>query len=158
MRVALCALWLGLAAGPAWALDYTSPDAAAGADYSKASQLVAAEKYDEAMPILQGILKKFPNHADALNLMGYSHRKKGDYTQAFAFYEKSLENNPLHRGANEYIGQAYLEQGDLANAERHLKILEKACRIPCVELDKLKISIDAFKNKGLNTTSPTTSG
>jgi error-prone DNA polymerase len=45
-----------------------------------------------------------------------------------------------------------------ANAERHLKILEKACRIPCVELDKLKISIDAFKNKGLNTTSPTTSG
>lgn len=156
MRVALCALWLGLAAGPALALDYTSPDAAAGADYSKASQLVAAQKYDEAMPVLQGILKKFPNHADALNLMGYSYRKKGDYKQAFEFYEKALENNPLHRGANEYIGQAYLEQGDLASAERHLKILEKACRIPCTELDKLKAAIEDFKTKGPQTPSGAT--
>jgi hypothetical protein len=55
--------------------------------------------------------------------------------------------NPRHRGAHEYIGEAYLMAGDLAGAQKHLDALRKLCLLPCDELADLEREIAAFKKK-----------
>jgi tetratricopeptide (TPR) repeat protein len=46
---------------------------------------------------------------DAHNLMGFAYRKLGDYDKALEEYDRALALNPHHRGALEYLGEAYLE-------------------------------------------------
>jgi len=38
----------------------------------------------------------------------------GDLEQAFRHYHEAVRLNPEHRGAHEYIGEAYLAAGNLA--------------------------------------------
>ena len=45
----------------------------------------------------------------------------------FKHYKRSIELNPRHRGAHEYIGEAYLMVNDLPNAEKHLAALRSIC-------------------------------
>jgi tetratricopeptide (TPR) repeat protein len=126
----------------------TSPEAVEKA-FTEANTAINAGKYADAIHIIGDLLASKPNHADALNLMGYAHRKLGRYEQAVAFYKQALENNPMHRGANEYLGQAYIEQGQPELAKPHLDTLKRACPLGCAELDKLKQSLEAaLTNKG----------
>jgi len=148
--LALLSLLATAAVAPAAYAEFTREDSYASSPeavelaFKQANEAVNAEKYGDAIMVLEELLESKPNHADALNLMGYSYRKKGDYNKAFKYYKLALENNPMHRGANEYIGEAYLEQGDLENAQKHLATLKKACLLGCPELDKLQKAIDAF--------------
>jgi tetratricopeptide (TPR) repeat protein len=48
--------------------------------------------------------------------MGFASRKLGNYRQALVHYQTALELNPHHRGALEYLGEAYLEMGCAAQA------------------------------------------
>jgi hypothetical protein len=57
---------------------------------------------------------------------------------AFAHYKRALELNPRHRGAHEYVGEAYLLVGALAKAEEHLAALQRICLLPCEELADLE--------------------
>ena len=50
------------------------------------------------------------------------------YRQALVHYQKALELNPHHRGAMEYLGEAYLEMGCAAPARELLARLEAACQ------------------------------
>jgi hypothetical protein len=61
--------------------------------------------------------------------------------KAFEHYKRALEIDPRHRGAHEYIGEAYLMVGDLASAEKHLAALRSICVLPCEELDDLRQAI-----------------
>jgi tetratricopeptide (TPR) repeat protein len=69
----------------------------------------------------------------------------GDLEQAFRHYHEALRLNPEHRGAHEYIGEAYLAAGNLAKAEEHLRRLETLCQSPCEEQVDLRAAIDAYK-------------
>ena len=53
--------------------------------------------------------------------------------------------NPRHRGAHEYIGEAYLMVGDLASAEKHLAALREICLLPCEELGDLEKAVIAYR-------------
>ena len=68
--------------------------------------------------------------------------------RVFAHYERALKLNPRHRGAHEYVGEAYLMVGKLAQAEGHLKALQAICLLPCEELDDLKAKIDRYRQEG----------
>ena len=57
--------------------------------------------------------------------------------------KKALSLDPKHRGANEYLGQAFVELGNLKAAVERLDALEKICGVDCEEYKSLKISIDA---------------
>lgn len=70
---------------------------------------------------------KAPNNADALNLMGYAHRKLGRVDQALGFYRKALAINGGHRGALEYLGELYLQTRGPKQAKEMLKRLDDAC-------------------------------
>jgi tetratricopeptide (TPR) repeat protein len=91
---------------------------------------------EQLMPMLQS-----SQHADVYNLIGFSLRKSGDYQQAHAFYRKALELDPEHKGALEYLGELYVETGQLDKAREHVVILKRLCPGGCEELADLEQAI-----------------
>jgi Flp pilus assembly protein TadD len=88
-----------------------------------------------------------PNDADVYNLLGFSERQRGNLAAAFAYYDKALKLNPKHRGAHEYVGEAWLLAGNLAKAQEQLAALDKLCFFSCEEYRDLKRSIAEYKRK-----------
>jgi tetratricopeptide (TPR) repeat protein len=80
-------------------------------------------------------------HADVYNLMGFSLRKSGDYKQAYTFYRKALEFDPAHKGALEYLGELYVETGQLDKAKENVALLKMLCPSGCEELADLEEAV-----------------
>lgn len=99
--------------------------------------------YDQAIVLLRQVIAARPNDADALNLMGFSLRKSGDFDRALGFYQKALRIEPGHLGANEYLGELYVETGEAEGAQRQLIALEGLCGTSCEEYLDLKTAIAA---------------
>ena len=53
--------------------------------------------------------------------------------------------NPRHRGAHEYIGEAYLMANNLNKAEEHLAARQRICLIPCEEYEDLKKAVADYR-------------
>jgi tetratricopeptide (TPR) repeat protein len=120
---------------------------ASGSDrYVEAQRLVQAGEYEDAIDILEELDDDEPGNADVLNYLGYSHRKLGDTSKALAHYLQALANEPEHLGANEYLGELYLEMGNLPKAEERLAVLQSVCS-GCMEEAELAEKIAAFKAK-----------
>ncbi|MFX4809720.1 tetratricopeptide repeat protein, partial [Acinetobacter baumannii] len=77
-------------------------------------------------------------HADVYNLMGFSSRKMGDYPTALTYYKKALDFNADHKGAREYLGELYVEMGDLPKAREQLAVLTRLCPQGCEEREDLE--------------------
>jgi len=92
----------------------------------------------ELTPLLQA-----NQHADVYNLMGFSLRKTGDYKQAYTFYRKALDFDPEHKGALEYLGELYVETGQVEKAREHVALLQKLCPAGCEELADLEKAVAA---------------
>ena len=115
---------------------------AAGQDpsYVAARLAITEGRYADAIRLLGEVLTRDPTSADANNLLGNLER-------AFQHYHEALRLNPDHRGAHEYIGEAYLLAGDLARAEDHLRRLIRLCESSCEERDDLQQAIDAYRKR-----------
>lgn len=136
---------IGFAAqGFAMGSDSTEPAKKAD-DYTKAVDLIDDEEYAKAIPLLEKSIKEKGDYADALNQLGYANRKLGNWAAGMEYYLKALKLEPNHLGANEYLGELYLEQKDLASAEAQLAKLKSACG-DCDEYDELEDSIDDYKD------------
>jgi tetratricopeptide (TPR) repeat protein len=154
--IRLCAIalvtLLGLA-GPAIAMgsgDGKPPPAAAkpaDPNYAAGKSAIDAGNWQGAIDALTRAVAADASNADAFNYLGYANRKLGKYPDAFTHYQKALALNPEHKGAHEYIGEAYLETGNLAKAEEHLKALDKICLFSCKEYTELKARVAEFKSK-----------
>ena len=81
-----------------------------------------------------------------LNLLGFCHRKLKDVTLAEEYYLRALSIDPEHKGANEYLGELYLETDRLEKAEERLRVLKKASFFPNRQYRDLKKAIKAYKN------------
>lgn len=153
--VALAALSLSLAvatlpAAPAQAApaDREEPKSApANPDVAAGRQAIDAGNWQAAIAAYTKVVQADPSNADAFNYLGFANRKLGKHDQAFANYQKALTINPEHKGAHEYIGEAYLETNNLAKAEEHLKALDKICFFSCSEYTELKARVAAYKSK-----------
>jgi Flp pilus assembly protein TadD len=121
--------------------------------YQEAVSLIKAEQFALAIKVLESYVARVRNDASAENWLGYSYRKTGQLEPAFVHYHKALKLDPRHRGAHEYIGEAYLMAGNLAKAEEHLKILGRLCWVPCEELDDLQKAVAEYKTKKGSVTS-----
>ena len=86
-------------------------------------------------------------HADVYNLMGFSLRKTGDRKQAYTFYRKALDFDPQHKGTLEYLGELYVETGQLDKAREHVAQLRQLCPGGCEELADLEKAIAAAPAK-----------
>lgn len=122
----------------------SSSSTSVSALYKQASAKADAKDYRGAMPILDKIIAKDPRNPDALNLMGFCERKLGNTDEALEYYEKALAIRPNHVGANEYLGELYLEMKNLPKAEERLKVLAKSCN-GCEEQQELQEKIEKYK-------------
>ncbi|WP_162915019.1 tetratricopeptide repeat protein [Desertibaculum subflavum] len=152
------ALMLGaatLAAAPAaistaWAMGSSNPaPAAAPADPDYAAGRAAIEKKDwpAAIDSLKKVVARDGKNADAFNYLGYAQRNAGDLDNALVAYAKALEIDPKHRGAHEYMGEAYLMQKNLPKAEELLARLDKICTFGCAEYRELKAKVAEYKKQ-----------
>jgi tetratricopeptide (TPR) repeat protein len=122
-------------------------ETASNPDYGSAVRAVKKKDYRGAIGYLTRVLDDEPKNADALNFMGYSHRKLGDFKNAIAYYTRALAIDPDHRGANEYLGEAYLEINDLPKAQIRLARLSGICGMGCEEYRELSALVQAYKAK-----------
>ena len=117
----------------------TDPDlAATDQDYAAARKAIAAKQWEEAIARLRKAEVRNPDHADLQNYLGYAHRNLKQFDAAFRHYKRAIALDSRHRGAHEYIGEAYLMVGDVPNAEKHLAALRAICLLPCEELTDLE--------------------
>ncbi len=127
-------------------LDLAANWEAGDAAYIEAIRLVNLERYDDALAELNVAAHAFGPHPDVLTYQGFANRKRGEYDQAIAFYTAALSISPDHVGANEYLGEYFVELGDIDAAERQLAKVEAACAFGCVEAEELRAWIDAARS------------
>jgi len=119
--------------------------ASRGSRLAPYQQLIEEGKYQAAIDKLQAALKDAPDDADLLNLTAYSQRKLQRFDEALVNYQKALKIEPAHRGANEYLGELYLQLGQLDKALERLEVLDKECFFGCEEYDDLKEAIETYR-------------
>jgi tetratricopeptide (TPR) repeat protein len=112
-------------------------------ELQQARLLIGQKDWRGAADLLAGYTRNHPTSADGFNLLGYSLRHLKRYDEALAAYDKALTLDPKHRGAHEYIGEAYIEMGQLPKAKEHLDALDKLCFLPCEEYRDLKKAYEA---------------
>jgi Flp pilus assembly protein TadD len=111
---------------------------------------IQAKDWRKAIAELNAAARAEPRNADVHNLLGYSYRKQAtpNLPKAFEHYGTALKLNPQHKGAHEYIGEAYLMDKKPAEAEKHLAELEKLCgNKTCEEYADLAKAIADYKAK-----------
>ena len=112
-----------------------------------------AKDYKGALAELTPMLATY-QHADVYNLMGFSLRKSGDPKQAYTFYRKALDFDPEHKGALEYLGELYVESGQVDKARENVVLLKKLCPSGCEELADLEQAVASASPKA-SVVSPT---
>lgn len=144
MKSAIRPFIIALLLAPA-ALLAADSDPAPAADPVRERVAAATERKDwpAAQALLREALAKDPGNADYHNLYAYSIRKgpNPDMNLVFKHYNEALRIDPRHRGAHEYIGEAYLAVNNVAKAKEHLGQLNKLCFLPCSEHTDLKKAV-----------------
>lgn len=112
--------------------------AAGDAAYLAAAGLINQGRYAEALQSLREAARVFGPHPDILTYEGFANRKLGNHATALEFYALALKLQPQHRGATEYLGEYYVEIGDLARANAQLAKLEAICKFGCEEAYELR--------------------
>ncbi len=125
-----------------WAAD-TPAVATTPPELTRARQLIEKKDWAGAAETLAAFTRDSPSNADGFNLLGYSYRHLKRYDESLAAYNKALALDPKHRGAHEYIGEAYIQLGQLDKAKVHLDALDKICTFSCEEYRDLKKSYEA---------------
>ena len=149
LRVAAALLGLGLAVLPATAIgdptDESPGQDRVDPDYAAGKAAIAAKDWPAAIRSFSSAALRDTRNADIQNYLGYAHRQTGQLELAFKHYQRALQLNPRHRGAHEYVGEAYLIVGNLTKAEEHLAALQRICLIPCEEYGDLQKAIADYR-------------
>jgi Tfp pilus assembly protein PilF len=140
---------LAVSGGVAFAADTPSAPAPAAPDrMASARSAIQAKDWQKAIAQLSVLVKAEPKNADAHNLLAYSYRKlaQPNLPKAFEHYKIALQLDPKHKGAHEYIGEAYLMDKKPEEAEKHLATLEKLCgNTSCEEYADLAKSLASYR-------------
>ncbi len=141
-RAALLLLLSGaLAAGADPGDDEDSGDP----EYVRGRQAIEAKDWQGAVRLLSSAALRDTRNADIQNYLGYAYRNLGEMPLAFKHYSRALQLNPRHRGAHEYLGEAYLMINNPAKAEEHLAALQSICLLPCAEYGDLEKKVAEYR-------------
>jgi len=98
-------------------------------------KLAYAGDFDAAISLFSLVVDK--NDPEALNGLGYSHRKLGKLQDGIAYYTKALKINPDYILAREYLGEGFVAAGRIDLAKKQLAEIKKRCGTSCKEYTKL---------------------
>ncbi len=107
--------------------------------------LARAGKYEQALTYLTQA--KNQNDPRFLTYIGFATRKLGDHDKAMGYYDRALAIDADFVIARAYLGEAYLDKGELSKASDQLFEIEKRCGTACVEHQELSAQIDSYKAK-----------
>jgi tetratricopeptide (TPR) repeat protein len=110
--------------------------------YAEAVGLINQEHYVEAFAALERTQAAVGPHADILNYMGFTSRKLGNFDAALGYYREALRLDPHHLGATEYLGELYIQMGQLDRARTQLARLDDLCAYGCAQREELARWID----------------
>jgi len=128
-------------AGPA------EPAASADSAMDRGMALVERRDWTAAAAVFRDALARDPGNAGYHNMYAYALRSgpKPAMDLVFRHYNEALRLDPRHRGAHEYLGEAYLMTGNVAKAREHLGVLDRLCGYGCREFTMLKNAIAAHE-------------
>ena len=147
----LAALLLpGLALGAGDSVDSDSQGVPRDPVIAEFERAKAQNDWPRAAQVARDGLARSPGNAEYHNRYAFALRKSPnpDMDLVFRHYREALRLNPEHRGAHEYIGEAYLMVGDLGKAKQHLAVLDRLCFFGCEEYDDLKKAVAAYEIRG----------
>ena len=101
--------------------------------------------YQAALVSLEESAYSFGPHPDILTYQGFANRKLGNRDLALNYYQQALSVDSEHRGANEYLGEYFVEIGDLESANQQLAKLDSICSFGCEEAEELRRWIKASR-------------
>lgn len=114
--------------------------------YAAAVGLINTERYGEGLDSLARAQAAIGPHPDVLNYMGFANRRLGRYDAALDYYRAALRLDPDHLGANEYLGELYLQMGRIDEARRQLARLDRLCAYGCAQREELARWIELASN------------
>ena len=137
------------AAATVWAADTPPPAPPKDPVLENARAAIQQQDWARAQNVLREAVARNPQNPDYHNLFAYSIRKgaRPAMDLVFRHYNEALRLRPDHRGAHEYIGEAYLMQGNLAKAKEHLSSLDQLCTFGCEEYTKLKKAVAEYEQQ-----------
>lgn len=129
-----CAAILALST-PVFAVD----DMSSGGDVDLTSvrAKIKAKDYQAALVELRDLAED-TQQADVYNLLGFTLRKTGDMATSLTYYNKALELQPDHKAAREYLGELFIQTGQIDKAKEQLAVLVKLCPSGCEEREDLE--------------------
>ena len=140
---------LSFAAPTAWAMSSddgpAKPAAAMDPDYAAGKKAIEAKDWKGAIDSLTKAAGKDAKNPDIQNYLGYAYRNSGNYDMAFKHYEAALQIDSKHKGAREYLGEAYLLKNDLPKAQEQLDALDRICTFGCPAYTALKRKVAEYK-------------
>jgi len=114
--------------------------------YTEAVALADEGHFREALDLLTRIKKQ--EQSRVLNMVGYTTRKLGDVDKGLDYYKRALALDPNYLRAREYLGEGYLQKGDVAKAKEQLTEISERCAGPCEEYGKLEQAIVSYVSEG----------
>jgi tetratricopeptide (TPR) repeat protein len=146
-RITLASIGMALTLASATALAEGGPptvELALDPNFVAAKEAIAVKDWEKAVYRLKYVRTEA---AEVYNLSGFANRKLGKMDEAFRNYKIALQMEPNHRGAHEYVGEAYLMTNNPAMAEQHLAALERICGKNCEEYKDLEREIAEYKKR-----------
>ena len=106
--------------------------------YAEAVGLINQERYAEAFAALERTQAAVGPHADVLNYMGFTSRKLGRLDAgAWAIIARRCGSIRTILGATEYLGELYIQMGQLDRARTQLARLDELCAYGCAQREEL---------------------
>jgi tetratricopeptide (TPR) repeat protein len=92
--------------------------------YQAVRELAYAQRYTAASLVLDAMADQLDDRV--LTYRGFLMRKTGRFDQALTYYRSAIEKNPSNLLVRSYMGQGFVESGDLVAARRqHEEILAR---------------------------------
>lgn len=106
--------------------------------YLDAVRQIHAQQFEAAIDALRDLAFRVGPDPDILNYLGFAHRKLRRFDRAQTYYERALALDPDHLGANEYLGELWIELGRVGAARAQLERLDRLCPFGCSEYEDLR--------------------
>ena len=116
----------GFAEQGLWLLWTRSGDAEVDRQMARATELMQAGEYEQAITLLTDVIRKKPEYAEGWNRRATVYYLAGDYPKSIADCNEVLKRNPGHFGALSGLGQIYLQ---LEDEEAALKWFRRALEV-----------------------------
>lgn len=125
------------------------------AGLTKAEYFLATGKFSAALDTANDVIARRPTSADAWTYKGYALSRLGQKKAAAESFLQALKLNPTHLGANKYLADIYVEDGDIARALEYMSVIRMACQNgDCPELRALQFEVDRQKSGQSRTDTP----